>query len=274
MPWRTTIVAALAAGAGCAWAQQARFLEPGAPTVALGAAVTLTLVEGEADGAWPAERIGHFFARTAWTQDNRDTLDATPAAGDGVPTASWPADRPGVLLLGFELDEAVETVPAGSFGAFLGRVLPTERRALLGAALPADGEVSVRRVESAKALVRVSSGGPEPVSIATSKTGQAVELRPLLDPTRLSPGGDLPVKVYAEIPGPADGLILATNSTTGESFVGATREDATANLTIPSAGHWRLEFHAVVPDDAGEADWIVHTATLTFHIAAGGEVAK
>ena len=269
MQRRRTIAAVLAASAGCAAAQEARFLEPASATVALGDRVGISVVEGAAARAWPGERVAHFLARTAWTQDNRDTLEAVPAPdGDGVPGAAWTADRPGVLLLGLDLEPGLETVGAESFGRFLARALPAERRGAIASALPEGGEVSVRRVESAKALVRVSADGPEPVSIANSKTGQAVEIRPLLDPTLLTPGGDLPLKIYAAIPGPAGGVVTATNSTTGEVLSAPLAEDATANLTIPSAGRWRLEFHAVAPDETGEADWLVHTATLTFEVRA------
>ncbi|MCC7387873.1 MAG: hypothetical protein IT431_03805 [Phycisphaerales bacterium] len=270
MQRRRIIAAVLAASAGCAAAQEARFLEPDSATVGLGDRVGISVFEGGAARAWPAERVAHFLARTAWTQDNRDTLEALPALGKaGVPGAVWTADRPGVLLLGLDLKPGLETVGVEAFGRFLARALPAERRGAITPALPEGGEVSVRRVESAKALVRVSAEGAEPVSIATSKTGQAVEIRPLLDPTMLTPGGDLPLKIYGAIPGPAGGVVTATNTTTGESFPVALTEDATANLTIPSAGRWRVEFHAVAPDETGEADWLVHTATLTFEVRAG-----
>lgn len=270
MQRRNIIAAVLAASAGCAAAQEARFLEPASAAVSLGDRVGISVFEGAARRAWPGERIAHFLARTAWTQDNRDTLEAEPApAGDLTTSAAWTADRPGVLLLGLDLEPAVETVGAEAFGRFVARALPAERREAIASALPEGGEVSVRRVESAKSLVRVSADGAEPVSIANSKTGQAVEIRPLLDPTILTPGGDLPIKIYAVIPGPAGGVVIATNTTTGESFPVALADDASANLNIPSAGRWRLEFHAVAPDDTGEADWLVHTATLTFEVRTG-----
>ena len=112
--------------------------------------------------------------------------------------------------------------------------------------------------------------------MATSKTGQAVEIRPLFDPTAIEPGGDLPVKIYAQIPGPAEGLVLGTNTTTGETISVPTGTDATAVLTISHAGRWRLEFHAVVPAEEQDATWLIHSATLSFEVAGDqdGEVTK
>jgi hypothetical protein len=262
-------LAAVAATGVGARAQEALFLEPASAVVARGEQIELTASAAGVARAWPAERIHHFFARTAWTQENRDTL-----AGDGEDglTAGWTAELPGVMVLGCDLSPRVEVVTASSFSAFVGRVLPSSRRAAFGA-LPAAGEVSVRRVESAKALVRVEAAGEQPVSIATSKTGQAVEIRPLMDPTALAPGGDLLLKIYAAIPGPAAGVVLATNTTTGESLSVETDDSASANLTIPSAGRWRVEFHAVMPIEDEDAQWLIHTATLTFDVVgdpAGG----
>ena len=272
-------LATVAAMGESARAQEALFLEPASAVVARGERVELTAAVGVGGGegvarAWPAERIHHFFARTAWTQENRDTL----AAGQDGLTAGWAAELPGVMVLGCDLSPRVEVVPGESFSAFVGRVLPSSRRAAFGA-LPAAGEVSVRRVESAKALVRVEAAGEQPVSVATSKTGQAVEIRPLMDPTALAPGGDLLLKIYAAIPGPAAGVVLATNTTTGESLSVETDDTASANLTIPSAGRWRVEFHAVMPIADEDAQWLIHTATLTFDVAGGaphetGEVTK
>lgn len=268
MAWRMWCAAVLAATAGSALGQEARFLEPAGAPVALGEAVGLSMVADGAPQAWPTGGMTHFFARTAWTQENRDTLDAA----EGEPGAArWTTELPGVLMLGCEFAPRVETVSAESFGAFLGRALPASRRGAAGAGLAATGEIAVRRVESAKTLVRVVAEGEQPVSIATSKTGQAVEIRPLVDPTTLVPGGDLLVKIYAAIPGPAAGLVLATNTTTGELLSVETDDSATANLTIPSAGRWRVEFHAVIPIEDEEAQWLIHTATLTFDV--GGDLA-
>ena len=55
--------------------------------------------------------------------------------------------------------------------------------------------VRVRRVESATTMVRVPTPDGRALSSATamSKTGQAVEIRPLFDPTVLRVGRDIPL---------------------------------------------------------------------------------
>ncbi|MFG0259085.1 MAG: hypothetical protein ACF8LK_01925, partial [Phycisphaerales bacterium JB041] len=213
-------------------------------------------------------------------QVTRDALPVAPLSGGlGV---SWVASEPGVLLLGADLEPRDETVSSGSFASFLERVLPASRRAALAGLLEADGprgDVKVHRVESWKALVRVEARDAEPVSIATSKTGQAVEIRPLMDPTAIVPGSDLAVRVYSRVPGPADGLVLATNVTTGEVVRAPTNETSLAVVPIDEPGRWRLEFHAVEPREAGPAggdgpEWAVHTATLTFDVVAATKTAE
>ncbi|VAX39408.1 hypothetical protein MNBD_PLANCTO03-2146 [hydrothermal vent metagenome] len=280
------ICALLAASASCATAQEAVFLTPAEGSVALGEVVEFSAAAGEERLAWPTERVEHFFARTAWTQENRDTLaagktdraDKTPAPlgrDSGTTIAAWPAELPGVLMLGCDFAPRFERVSAESFRAFVDRVLPVSRRTALGS-IPSEGEVTLRRVESAKALVEVEAAGERPVSIATSKTGQVVEIRLLMDPMHAEVGSDIAVRVYSEIPGPKEGVVIATNTTTGEVMRVLTNDSATANITVSAAGRWRVEFHAVVLEESGDADWAVHTATVTFDVAGAsdGEVTK
>ena len=264
----------LASVAAAAAGQSATFLVPESAEIGLASPVRLSAVRGaEVDAApepWPAARIAHFFARTAWTQENRDALP--PDEGSDA-TVTWPADRPGVLLLGVDLAPEVESIDAASFAAFMERSLGERARDALGA-LPAQGEVAVLHTESAKAVVRVRAGGATPTSIAASKTGQAVELRPLMDPTILIPGSDLVVKVYARLPGSSGGVITATNTTTGEVARVTTNDESIANIRVGHAGRWRLEFHAAARLEGGDAPaaWELHTATLTFDVPE--EVAK
>ena len=277
------IWAVLAASASCAMAQEAVFLTPAEGSVALGEVVEFSAAAGEKRLAWPTERVEHFFARTAWTQENRDTLAAGKAGETPAPLgidsdetiAVWPAALPGVLMLGCDFAPRLETVSAESFRTFVDRVLPASRRTAMGP-IPSEGEVALRRVESAKALVEVEAAGERPVSIATSKTGQVVEIRLLMDPLHAEVGSDIAVRVYSEIPGPKEGVVIATNTTTGEVTRVLTNDSATANITVSAPGRWRVEFHAVVLEESGDADWAVHTATVTFDVAGAsdGEVTK
>lgn len=253
--------------ASLASAQQALFLVPEQGSVALGRAVPMSAVSGAGRDAaplpWPEDRISHFYARTAWTQENRDTIEPE----EGSPSvAAWTADRPGVLALGADLRERPEVVSAAAFGEFVSGALGESARASLGA-LPERGEVTLLRTESAKALVVVAQPGAGAASIATSKTGQAVEIRPLMDPTALIPGSDLAVRVYSRLGEATGGLVLATNATTGETVRAVADDSGIAILRIGGAGRWRLEFHAVAAHPgAGDARYALHTATLTFDV--------
>ncbi|HZW09999.1 MAG TPA: hypothetical protein VFF69_08855 [Phycisphaerales bacterium] len=259
--------------AGPAAAQSALYLVPERATVALGDSVRLAAATGvdpdAAPGPWPAERIEHFFARTAWTQENRDGLGR--AEGSEV-VAPWRAAEPGVLLLGIELADATESVPAASFAAFVDHALGETGRAAIGE-VPAGGEVALVRRQSAKAVVVVESAGAEPASIATSKAGQAVEIRPLMDPVAARPGSDLAVRLHASIPGAAGGVVIATNTVTGDVVRATADSSSIANVPLGTAGRWRLEFHAVARsgDETARARFEVHTATLTFDVRPEGE---
>jgi hypothetical protein len=249
-------------------AQSALFLLPEATSVELGGAIRLSTVAGtETEGApepWPGDRIAHFFARTASTQENRDDL----AHEEGLETSAvWPAEHGGVLLLGIDLEPVVESVASASFREFVDRTAGETARAALGA-IPEAGEIAILHSESAKALLRVEDEAKNIASIATSKTGQPVEIRPLMDPTALRPGADLAVRLHAKGPGGAGGVVIATNTTTGVAVRSVADSSSIANIHIESGGRWRLEFHVVEPNAAEdvEAEWIVHTATLTFDV--------
>lgn len=268
---RLALLALLCAATHAA-AQTALYLVPHDAEASRDGAVRLAAHAGidlaAAPLPWPGGRVQHFFARTGSTQENRD--DLAPAPADETET-SWPAREPGILVLGLDLEPALERIDAADFAAFIDRAVgstpPEGRRALAGVQT-----VSFVRVESAKALVRVG-GDRQPSPVATSKTGQTVEIRPLMDPTTLLPGSDLAVRLYAKIPGAAGGTLLATNTTTGEQVRATADGFAIANVPIAAAGRWRLEFHAAAlnADAARDAEWVVHTATLTFDVHEEGD---
>lgn len=300
MRWRLIGPAVIPILATSALGQQAAFLEPASASVKLGEPVQLSVLDGEARAPWPGELIKYFFARTAWTQENRDTL--APDA-DGGSVATWPTERPGVLMLGMELGAEHTEVDASAFRQYLGRVLDDEARGQLGA-VPGTGEVEVVRTATAVALVRVESDGPWPFSVATSEIGMLGQIHPLMDPTTLTPGSDLAVELEAMIPAPGEaernagddadrdgparapggreadgaeageregGVVIATNTTTGEVVRAVSNQSDSAIIRIAHAGRWRLEFHAVARAGEGpDAPFLVHTTTLTFDVR--GEV--
>lgn len=160
-------------------------------------------------------------------------------------------------VLGLDLSPQVAYAPAAAWGRFL------EEHGLEGPAT--EGELlRVRRVESLKAIVRRASDAPSAGALA--KTGQAVELRPVADPTTLAAYGDLPLRGYA--PGGASGAhVIARHTQSGE--VRRTRLDGSGlgTLRLGLAGPWVVQLLTVrgLEGDA-QADLELAIATLTFDV--------
>ena len=121
------------------------------------------------DGA----RLRWAFVRSGQRQENAVTL---AGLGKGLLEE--------LSLFGADLEPVFETVPSDW-------IVPSGGL----------GSRTVRRVQSAAALVRTASGDPIQSAIAVSKSGLAAEIRPLLDPSApQEPGSEFgfPVRVYIE----------------------------------------------------------------------------
>jgi len=273
----TFVRAALLAGLVCALpapasAQGVDYLLLDRYELASGGELTLRFErerEGElARAAWPGS-FDWLFVRVAGHQETMTELGPADASEDFVRLRTT---RPGITLIGADRPERVERVDAAELRAFLAakvgpRSLPAGWRETLGGGGRAGG-LRVRRVESAKALVRVLGGQDWRPNSATaqSKTGQRVEIRPLADPTSVQVKSDLPVKVY--LPGAKRGVaVTARHVDSGRTQTFFTDDGATGFFTVSVSGLWTVEAHAArpLPDDPG-ADWEVATATLTFEV--------
>ncbi|QOI99889.1 MAG: DUF4198 domain-containing protein [Phycisphaeraceae bacterium] len=219
-------------------------------SVAVGQPVTLSLEQPAPGGATPLEwpdSPAWFFVRLAGTQHNRSADEALTREDR---TRLIPAS-PGVAMIGIDLAPANESWDAERFREFTG-----------DAAKPAAVEVH----RSATALVRVThaDGSPAHDHTPTSKSGQQVEIRPLMDPTSLLPGSDLPVRVYVRGVGAAGARVIARHALTGERVETVADDKGIAHLRITHPGVWTIESRSLVaPRDQGQA-WIAAFATLTF----------
>lgn len=253
---------------GVARAQTGLFLEPSASRIEPGRTVELRLSSRHlgtdappAATPWP-KRIAWMFVRNGGAQDN---LDAVSPVGEGdAAHVEVALGTPGCALIGVDFEPETITLT----GAALAGVLKAATGVTPDEALRARAQVRVRCVRSAKALVRVTGEGTEPIDAATavSKSGQAVEIRPFADPTLLAPGGEMPMRTY--IVGDAFGAprVRARSVATGD--VVEPRVSPTPSLTVSAGGPWRVEFsHAAVLRDDPDADWVLYTATLTFTAA-------
>ena len=119
----------------------------------------------------------------------------------------------------------------------------------------------------AKALLRAGSGGPE---VWDKVLGLTIELVPLSNPERLSPGDTLGVRLLFRDE-PVEGAVLAAGYAgfKGEGHVSESRTDVNgvARLPIPEAGRWYVRtIYMIERTDAPDLDWQSFWASLTFEV--------
>jgi hypothetical protein len=215
---------------------------------------------------WPG-RFDWFFVRAGGGQEN--LFDPRTSAGKDA--LELMVDRPGITMIGADCAGRIERVGAAELRLFLRtRIGPKTlaegwEKALVGDAL------RVRRIESAKVLVRVlgKEGFLPNSATAQSKTGQAVEIRPLADPASVPVKSDLPLRIYVPNPAKAWTKVIARHIATARTQTFLTDSFGSGFFTITVAGVWAVEAHhaRVAPDEA--ADWEIYSATLTFEVPPG-----
>ncbi len=264
-----------AAGVAAAAGQATTCLVPATHTASVGQRVAVRVEAGIGPAvrpvAWPTDRIDWLFVRAPGTQENREDVGPRDAGGnfiDVTPTKS------GVTLIALDTKPAETTLLGRQFKAFAHRVLPSETYQRVADDITDAAQVRTRRIESAKTLVRVADPTGKPPShssVAQSKTGQAVEIRPLADPTMVTVGSDLPVRTYVGGSKQVGVKVLATCAATGKTLEAITDSSGSCHFRIDAAGVWRIEFHhiAPVPNDA-RVDRAIYSATLTFEAPRTG----
>lgn len=270
---RAVTVAALFA-APTAAAQTVHALSPSSYQAQPGQTIELRLLAGEARAAaaqaWRAADVAWFFVRDAAVQSNVEQIQ--PAA-DGQ-TLSVRVDRPGVTVIGLDRSPFVERVRAAELDAFLEAHAASPAPAGAARRANADAPLRVKRVESARTMVRVrdpAGGDAAGSAAAMSRTGQAVETRPLFDPTLLASGSELPLRVYAGGRARKGVTVRATHVGTGAVHDVLTDGEGITALPIDRTGVWRVEFHVSDPagrDDA--ADLVLYSGTMTFEVTREG----
>ncbi|MGE0480809.1 MAG: hypothetical protein AB7Q17_10105 [Phycisphaerae bacterium] len=232
------------------------------------------------------------------------------AADDAQSATELSIEQAGLAMIGLDLKPVVERVPRREFARFLRERTATSAELIdelqtatrvPGHEAPADADaVRVRRVESLKTHVRVveameARGGespaagagpsqrgpdldrtgaargaapPEPAGVVMSKTGQAVEIRWMADPHALAVRSDVPVRVYVA---GGRGVKLRATPDGGAAQELTTDVGGIARFKLSQAGVWRIECHHATPvKDDPDADWVLHSGTVTFEIAERG----
>jgi hypothetical protein len=192
----------------------------------------------------------------------REDLLSFPDGGSQLPT-SFDATEPGGHLLVLDDDAGVVELAAKDTDAYLRREglggIAAER-ARLG---EADKPGRVRRLALLKAFLQV---GRVRDSVFRRELGQALELRPLVDPT-LVLGGGLSVALSFR-DAPLAGARVELLSRLGARIARAqatTDADGVAALDVPAEGiHLIRAIHAVRCKGCQDAEWQSFLATYTF----------
>jgi len=234
---------------------QVRHLVPSTYRASAGESVMFH-VERDVAGAraqWPADSMEWAFARGEGSHRNWERLEEHAA---GARAARVVAQPEGLVAVGFDLRPREERWAAGKLAAAMARA------GLASGGIA--GESRVRVVESAKALVRVGEGSG-PGSVGIDKTGQAAEVRFLLDPTAAPVGSDVFVRLYREGRSAAGVRGRAVHESGAvERFV--TDREGIGHFGLSATGAWRVDFTSVVEGEG--VDWVVYQGSATF--GAGG----
>jgi hypothetical protein len=271
-PWLAPLLIAAAAGPVLADPLGASFLVPSRYTTAQTEAITVRFGSGAGfdttPDPWPSDRVEWMLVRGGPTQENRHDVRPAKAADDFVTVE---IAHPGVTLIGVDQKPDVIDVTGAELKAFaaahLGETAARARIARLGD----DQKVRVRRVASAKTLIRVADGAiTRPSATALGKTGQVVELRPLIDPTVVAPGTDLPLWVYVGGVKRPGVKVEATHVASGKQVSFETGRGGAGHVRIPAAGVWRVAAYFIEPAGDAAATWVLRSATLTFETKGAG----
>ncbi len=269
------LLAAAGGATARARAQSISYLLPDRYEVVVGREVAVHVARGTsgvlATIPWPGEGIEWFFVRTAGTQRN---LAQPGTALPGEDFLRLHLEEPDVALIGMDTRPWIESVRGNEMRKFL-------ESAVAASALPSDWmaqtsseTVRVRHIESAKLLVRVVKSAPgskdewRGSATGPSKSGQRTEIRPLIDPTAIAVGSDLPLRISWADSVNVDVRVVTRQVATGTTLTSLAPGGA-GWFTVSAPGEWRVEVHRAkrLKDDPA-ADWELETATLSFLVPA------
>jgi hypothetical protein len=274
------LVAAGDAAITRASAQSVSYLLPNRYELASGSEVEVRVASGESGLLqtipWPGRDLQWLFVRTAGTQ--RNFAEATPGR-PGEDFVRVALSEPDVAMIGMDRRPWIERVPGAEMRRFLELDVEATTLPVDWKARTTSETVRVRHIESAKLLVRIVKSVPEGreewrgSATAPSKTGQRSEIRPLIDPTAMAVGSDLPLRISWSDSAGVDATIVARHPVTGTRHASLARGGA-GWFTVTAPGEWRVEIHrAKLLGGDPAADWELETATLSFVVPAASKPA-
>jgi hypothetical protein len=130
-----------------------------------------------------------------------------------------------------------------------------------------------------KLLVRAAKSGAgdanpwQGSATGSSKTGQRTEIRPLVDPTAMAVGSDLPLRIsWSDSAGVEAKIAVRQVGTDAVQHLSAPGGSGWFTVTAP--GEWRVEVNRAKPLQGDPAaDWQLETATLSFVVHAPSKTA-
>lgn len=262
----------LAVFATAASAQQPAEFEPGALADMGLRAALFRAAPGEALPFRPAKdrSVEYLFVRGHAGQENLDR--PTPDAAGNL-SATLP--DPGAVLIGYDLAPWTHVLTQADLD-----LLADEVFAGYAGARPAPG-AKVRRVVCGKILTRAMDQNPEPSSVATSKTGQAAELRPYFDPTLTMVGGHMPFRMYIDGDKAPRVKLRAWPAGGGAAQTVTASKDGFATIVLTAPGEWRVTFDALrssTKEDAEgrsiETNWTWYRGEIAFETPARMEAPR
>lgn len=225
---------------------------------------------------WPESGPPWLFVRAAGGQENYGYERPFPRAEGALVLHLAPAEA---TVVGAELAPRIERLEAAELLAFLRERIPAAHwPADLAAQSPSVAQ-RVRRLESLELIVRAELAPAPPSGSAQSKTGQAAQIRPYADPTRVPLGSDLPFRVY--LPGELEGgLVLAQRPDGAAPERLELGPGGIGRVTLDRLGRWSLEAHVLRrpapaaeggPRTAEAVDWELVSTTLVFELRSDSE---
>jgi len=206
------------------------------------------------DVTWENANVAQFFVRAAGKQDSLLPLRVAP----GAKQATLNIEQPGPALL------CIGVGPPDARGHSDSWQRTTHCAKLVLNVQPPSGE-------SAESVMRNPG--------ITAKTGQKIEILPLMDPTRLALGSDLGIRVYYEGVKITGARLTATImqkglGKDGEQVEAArpTDSEGTTYFRVAKAGIWTIRFvHEVEDENNPTAEPVRYTAELVFEVMEGGQ---
>lgn len=213
---------------------------------------------------WPEKELGWLFVREEGTQRNYSLL----AAQFAEPTlVRVEREQQGVALVGWDRSPRVESVRSSEIVDFIQQRSPSATLPQAVQALSARENWPVRRVESLSQLVGKPTAPGTSSAVATSKAGQRMELRPLIDPTSVLAGSDLAFRL--SLPEGENSVLVARATHLPSAAVRPVEiaPEGMLRTKLDLTGPWMIEAHALrgAASTAGEELELL-SVTLVFQL--------